>query len=155
MTIRKLSMTAKTSSPRRLMMCSFDRLKPVLPGQARRPVLRAENGEIRRIQFDGHAGAKRFALALADRQIPLAGFFDELPTVEAGALRLAVVKGAHLFAEAVIPILAVELEIVGGVLALVHLREVVFGDAQVLERELAPVEFAAHAQRHGLQFLGE
>src|ERR1035441_577011 len=100
------------------------------------PQLPAEDGDIRGIQFDGPAGAERFALALADRQVSLAGFFDELPTVEAGALGLAVVKDAHLFAEAVIPVFAVELEIVGGVLALVHLREVVFGDAQIFEREL-------------------
>ncbi len=78
--------------------------------------------------------------------IPLAGFFHKLPTVEARALGLAVVKNADFLAKQVIPILAVELEIVGGVLALVHLREIVFGEAQIFEREFLAVEEAAHIQ---------
>ena len=79
------------------------------------------------------AGAERLALRLrmAGSGLPVSSMNSQ--SIEAGTLRLAIVEDAHLLAQQVIPVLAVELEIVGGVLALVDLGQVVFGQAQVFE----------------------
>src|SRR5579871_3268895 len=103
MTIRKDRKTANISSPRRLIWIL---LAPV-------------DGDIGRIQFHGDAGGKRLAFALTHGQVARAGFLDELPSVETAALRLAIVEYAHFLAEQVIPVLALEFEVVGGILALV------------------------------------
>src|ERR1700683_2891861 len=139
--IMKLRKTAKNSSPRRLMLDSLRR---------------AEDGDVRRIQFHGHPGGEWFALALANGQEARSAVLDKFPAVEPGALRLAIAEDADLLAQPVIPGLAVEIEIVGSVLALVHLGKVVFGNAQIFERKLEAGEkaadfdlvFVAHFERH-------
>src|SRR5579871_6450848 len=128
-TMRKTRKTAKYSSPRRLM------------GDSLRGT---QDRDIARVQRDSHSGGERLALAFTNGKKTPATFFLELPAVETGALRLAIAEHAHLFTQAVEPVFVIELEVIGGVLVLVHLSEVVLGEAEVFESEMKAVEEGAY-----------
>src|ERR1019366_1677733 len=97
-----------------------------------------------------------FAFGFADGDKGFAILFLKLPVIVAGRLRLVVARGLRFAAQAIEPRLVFELERIGGILALVHLRQIFFGQAEIFERDLARVGvqvyfhflIAAHAQGH-------
>src|SRR5690349_22259597 len=79
-------------------------------------LLAPEDGNVSRIDDGAEAGGERLALGLADGEHTLAAVLAELPQVIAGGLHRTVPVQRHFAAEPVIEKLAVEFEIVSGIL---------------------------------------
>src|SRR5690349_24669796 len=93
--------------------------RPRLPIGSPGPV----HGNVGRIEPLNDLRGEAFALGFADEQQALAAVLLEKPAVEVAAGALRILEQDELAAEAVIPHGAVVFEVVGGVLAVVHLGE--------------------------------
>src|ERR1019366_8475998 len=142
-TMKTVRRTAKNRSVERLM----DN-----PSGASTPV----DGDIARIDGGGQRDGEGVAFRFPDSEQSLATLFVEFPIVEAGDVGRVAAANLRLAAQAVQEGFAVEREEVGGILALIHLSEVVFRNAQVFDGQLAragldggfDIVAGAHAQGH-------
>src|ERR1017187_1652258 len=91
------------------------------------PSLRlAVDRDVFRVEPCGQRDGEGLAFGLSDPQQALPVLGEKLPVVEAGGRRLVIAPGLYFLAQPVHPGRAIEIERVGRILPLVHLRQVVF-----------------------------
>src|SRR5581483_1231553 len=71
----------------------------------------------------------------------------KLPAVESPPCRLCGSKHTDLAAEAIKPEFAVVVEEVRGILALIHLRQIVFAQAEFIQRDSSAIEISENCRR--------
>ena len=87
---------------------------------------------------------KRLAFVLADLQEPVATLLLKFPAVEPCAQRLIPMEQTHFTAPSEQPEFGLEIEEVCRVLTFVHGRQIVFGQAEFVQRDGPPVEPPSH-----------
>src|SRR5574340_504658 len=97
----------------------------------------------------GDGSLEGFALRFADQQRARPALLVKKPPVETGAVAGGIAQQYELFAHAVAP-RPLFVRQMAAVLVAVHLRELLFGDTQVFERELARI-----GANGGIVFAGE
>src|ERR1035441_3673721 len=109
-------------------------------GSACPPSLRlAVDRDVSRVETGRQRDGEGLAFGLSDPQQALPVLGEKLPVVEAGGPRLVIAPGLYFLAQPVHPGRAIEIERVGRILPLVHLRQVVFAQAEIFQRDLARV----------------
>src|ERR1022692_4835497 len=99
----------------------------------------AVDRDVSRVETGGQRDGEGLAFGLSDPQQALSVLGEKLPVVEAGGRRLVIAPGLYFLAQPVHPGRAIEIERVGRILPLVHLRQVVFAQAEIFQRDLARV----------------
>src|ERR1019366_4808227 len=92
----------------------------------------AVDRDVSRVEPGGQRDGEGLAFGLSDPQQALPVLGEELPVVEARGRRLVIAPGLYFLAQPVHPGRPVEIERVGRILPLVHLRQIVLAQAEIL-----------------------
>src|ERR1035437_1016767 len=149
----KVKVGSKTAHPRGKKQMAADkrRLTPINADETRclsaficvyrRPFLLrlAVDRDVSRVEPRGQRDREWLAFNLLDSHQALPVLGEKLPVVEARGRRFVIAPGAYFAAQPVHPGCAIEIERVGGILPLVHLRQVVLAQGEIFQGDFARV----------------